>query len=68
VVRTVRTLGADGSRLVQIVRPCWPGYLPYLQGAAQVLFYFLFLWPFVFPQWPLVSISFAVAGTVDVCH
>jgi hypothetical protein len=35
-------------------------------GAAQVLFYFLFLWPFVFPQRPLVSISFAVAGTVDV--
>jgi hypothetical protein len=68
VVRTVRTLGADGPRLVQIVRPCWPGYLPYLHGAAQVLFYFLFLWPFVFPQRPLVSISFAVVGTVDVCH
>ena len=29
---------------------------------------FLFLWPFVFPQRPLVFISFAVAGTVDVCH
>jgi hypothetical protein len=54
--------GADGPRLVQIVRPCWPGYLPYLQGAAQVLFYFLFSWPFVFPQQPLISISFAVAG------
>jgi hypothetical protein len=32
------------------------------------LFYFLFLWSFAFPQRPLVSISFAVAGTVDVCH
>ena len=68
MVRMVRTSGADGPRLVQFVRPCWPGYLPYLQGAAQVLFYFLFLWPFVFLQRPLVSISFAVAGTVDVYH
>jgi hypothetical protein len=42
VVRTVQTPGADGPRPVQIVRPCWPGYLIYLQGAAQVLFYFLF--------------------------
>jgi hypothetical protein len=66
--RTVRAQRPDGPRLVQIVQPCWPGYLPYLQGAAQVLFGFLFLWPFVFPQRPLVSISFAVAGTVDVCH
>jgi hypothetical protein len=41
---------------------------PYLQGAAQVLFYFLFSWPFVFLQRPLVSISFVVGGTVDVCH
>jgi hypothetical protein len=35
VVRTVRTPGADGPRLVQIVQPCWPGYLPYLQGPAR---------------------------------
>jgi hypothetical protein len=68
VVRTVRTSRANGPRLVQIVWPCWPSYLPYLQGAAQVLFYFLFSWPFVFLQRPLVSISFAVEGTVDVCH
>jgi hypothetical protein len=68
VVRTVRTLGADGPRLVQIVQPCWPGYLSYLQGVVQVLFHFLFLWPFVFLQRPMVSISFAVAGNVDVCH
>jgi hypothetical protein len=33
-----------------------------------LLFYFPFLWSFAFPQWPLVSISFAVAGIVDVCH
>jgi hypothetical protein len=66
--RTVRTQGSDGPCLVQIIQPCWPSYLPYLQGAAQVLFDFLFLWPFVFLQRPLVSISFAVAGTVDVCH
>jgi hypothetical protein len=66
--RTVRAKRSDGPRLVQIVQPCWPCYLPYLQGAAQVLFDFLFLWPFVFPKWPLVSISFAVAGIVDVCH
>jgi hypothetical protein len=59
---------ADGPRLVQIAQSCWSGYLPYLQGAVQVLFYFLFLWPFVFLQQPLVSISFVVAGTVDVCH
>jgi hypothetical protein len=66
--RTVRVQWPDGPRLVQIVQPCWPCYLPYLQGATQVLFDFLFLWPFVFPQRPLVSISFAVAGIVDVCH
>ena len=42
MVWMVRTPRADGPRLVQIVRPCWPGYLIYLQGAAQVLFYFLF--------------------------
>ena len=65
MVRTVRTLGSDGPRLVQIVQPCWLGCLPYLQGAAQVLFYFLFLWSFAFPQRPLVSISFVVAGTVN---
>jgi hypothetical protein len=59
--RTVRAQGPDGPCLVQIVQPCWPGYLPYLQGAAQV-------WPFVFPQRALVSISFVVAGIVDVCH
>jgi hypothetical protein len=40
VVRMVRTSGADGPRLVQFVRPCWPGYLPYLQGAAQVVVLF----------------------------
>jgi hypothetical protein len=68
VVRTVRTQGSDGPRLVQMIRPFWPGCLSYLQGAAQVLFYFLFLWPFAFPQQPLVSISFAVVGIVDVCH
>jgi hypothetical protein len=62
VVRTVRTPRADGPRLVQIVRPCWPSYLPYLQGAAQVLFYFLFSWSFVFLQRPLVSISFCGGG------
>jgi hypothetical protein len=68
VVRMVRTPGADGPRLVQVAQSCWPGYLPYLQGAVEVLFHFLFLWSFVFPQRPLVFISFAVAGTVDVCH
>jgi hypothetical protein len=40
----------------------------YLQRAAQLLFYFLSLWPFDFPQQPLVSISFVVADTADVCH
>jgi hypothetical protein len=60
--------GADGPRLVQMVRPFWPSCLSYLQGAAQVLFYFLFLWLFTFLQQPLVSISFVVAGTMDVCH
>jgi hypothetical protein len=43
VVRMVRTPGADGPRLVQIVRPCWPGYLPYLQGATHVLFFSIFV-------------------------
>jgi hypothetical protein len=33
-----------------------------------LLFYFLSLWPFDFPQRPLVSISFVVADTADVCH
>jgi hypothetical protein len=33
-----------------------------------VVVYFLSLWSFAFPQWPLVSISFAVVGTADVCH
>jgi hypothetical protein len=42
VVQTVRTKGSDGPRLVQMVRPFQPGCLPYLQGAAQLLFYFLF--------------------------
>jgi hypothetical protein len=59
--QTVRAQRPDDPRLVQIVQPCWPCYLPYVQGAAQVLFVFLFLWSFVFPQRPLVSISFAVA-------
>jgi hypothetical protein len=68
VVRTVRTPGVDGPRLVQIVQPCWLGYLSCLQGVVQVLSHFLSLWPFFFLQRPLVSISFAVAGTVDVCH
>jgi hypothetical protein len=68
VVRTVRTQGSDGPRLVQMVRPFQPGYVPYMQGAAQLLFYFLFLWPFAFPQRSLVSISFVAAGTMHVCH
>jgi tellurite resistance protein TehA-like permease len=36
--------------------------------SCTVLFYFLSLWPFDFPQRPLVSISFVVANTADVCH
>jgi hypothetical protein len=37
-------------------------------GPRLVKVDFLFLWPFVFSQRPSVSISFAVAGIVDVCH
>jgi hypothetical protein len=37
-----------------------------MQRVAQLLFYFPLLWPFAFPQRPLVSISFVVAGTADV--
>jgi hypothetical protein len=61
MARTVWTQGSDDPRLVQMVQP-------YLQDATQVLFHFLFLWSFAFPQRPLVSISFVVAGIVDVCH
>jgi hypothetical protein len=41
-LRTVRAQKPDGPRLVQIAQSCWLCYLPYLQGAAQVLFDFLF--------------------------
>jgi hypothetical protein len=36
--------------------------------SCTVVVYFPPLWPFAFPQRPLVSISFVVAGTVDVCY
>jgi tellurite resistance protein TehA-like permease len=35
---------------------------------CTVVVLFLSLWPFDFPQRPLVSISFVVADTADVCH
>ena len=37
-------------------------------GCCTSVVLFSILWPFAFPQRPLVSISFAVAGTVDVYH
>ena len=70
--RTVRAQGPDGPRLVQIV-PTLPGEGRTVRaqrsdGPRLVQVDFLFPWPFVFSRRPLVSISFAVAGTVDVCH
>jgi hypothetical protein len=35
---------------------------------VKLLSHFLSLWPFDLSQWPLASTSFAVVGTVDVCH
>jgi hypothetical protein len=64
----------DSASVVGRSAPCTvgpvfiAGCLPYLQRAAQLLFYFLSLWPFDFPQRPLVSISFVVVDTADVCH
>ena len=64
--------GPDGPRLVQVVQRL-PGERRTVRaqgpdGPRLVQIDFLFLWPFVFSQRPSVSISFAVAGIVDVCH
>jgi hypothetical protein len=70
--RTVRAWGPDGSRLVQVVQRL-PSERRTVRaqgpdGPRLVQVDFLFLWPFVFSQRPSVSISFAVAVIVDVCH
>jgi hypothetical protein len=70
--RTVHTRGSDGPRLVQVVQRL-PGERRTVRarrpdGPRLVQVDFLFLWAFVFSQRPSVSISFAVAGIVDVCH
>jgi hypothetical protein len=64
--------GPDGPRLVLVVQRL-PGERRTVRargsdGPRLVQVVFLFLWPFVFSQRPSVSISFAVAGIVDVCH
>jgi hypothetical protein len=70
--RMVRVRGPDGPRAVQVVQGL-PGERRTVRtqgsdGPRLVQIDFLFLWPFVFSQRPSVSISFAMAGIVDVCH
>ena len=70
--QTVRARRPDGPRLVQVVQRL-PGEgrtvrAQKTDGPRLVQIDFLFLWSFVFSQRPLVSISFAVAGIMDVCH
>jgi hypothetical protein len=64
--------GPDGPCLVQVVQRL-PSerrtvHAQGPDGPRPVQIDFLFLWPFVFSQRPSVSISFAVAGIVDVYH
>jgi hypothetical protein len=64
----VRTQGSNGS----VPYADGPAFIARLSAipaeSCTIVVLFSILWSFAFPQWPLVSISFVVAGTVDVCH